>query len=355
MSAEPWRSMPVWAVEATGPLRTAPLQCLHRPIPVPGRHELLVQVSACGVCRTDLHLASGELPPRRPGVVPGHQVVGRIVALGRDVTGWAVGERAGAAWLASTCGGCRWCRSGRENLCEKSTYRGWDVDGGFAPFVVADARYSYRLPEGLDDVTVAPLLCAGIIGYRALCRANLPPGGRLGIYGFGSSGHITAQIAMHQGARVHVMTRGEHARDLAADLGVASVGGATAEPPQPLDAAIVFAPAGELVPVALSALDSGGTLVLAGIHMSEIPPLDYASHLFRERDLRSVTSNTRADGEQLLALANQMKLDVRTTTYPFFAVPDALGDIESGTVAGSAVIDLAGHDLGGQHPGGTST
>ncbi|GAA2121578.1 zinc-dependent alcohol dehydrogenase family protein [Nocardioides bigeumensis] len=343
MTAEPWRAMPAWAVEAAGPLDTGPLQCLHRPVPAPAPHELLVQVSACGVCRTDVHLALGELPPRRPGVVPGHQVVGRVESVGHDVTGWAVRDRVGVAWLAGTCGSCRWCLDGRENLCASSTYRGWDVDGGFAPYAVAHADYAYKLPQGLGDVSVAPLLCAGIIGYRALRRTNLPPGGRLGIYGFGSSGHLTAQVAMHQGAVVHVMTRGERARVLARELGVASVGGATATPPEPLDAAIVFAPAGELVPLALTAVDAGGTVVLAGIHMSQIPPLDYTSHLFRERDLRTVTANTRADGEQLLEIAAAMDLDVRTTAYPFFAVPDALRDIESGAVAGSAVIDLAGH------------
>jgi propanol-preferring alcohol dehydrogenase len=334
------RTMRAWAVASPGPLDTQPLRQVDRPIPVAGPRQVLVRVSACGVCRTDLHLALGELAPRRPGTVPGHQVVGRVAAVGGDVTGWQVGDRLGIAWLAGTCGRCRWCREGSENLCEGSVYTGWDLDGGFAPYVVADAGYTYRLPAGIDDVTAAPLLCAGIIGYRALRRARVPPGGRLGIYGFGSSAHITAQIAIRQGALVYVMSRGRQARDLAVELGATWVGGPTDAPPTLLDSAIVFAPAGELVPIALGALDAGGTLALAGIHMSTVPPLDYARHLFRERDLRTVTSNTRADGEELLALADHLRLDVRTTVYAFDAVPEALDDVARGRTTGSGVIDL---------------
>lgn len=300
--------------------------------------DVLVQVSACGVCRTDLHLALHELAPRRPLVVPGHEVVGRVVETGRDVTSLEVGDRIGVPWLRSTCGECHWCRLGRENLCERSTYTGWDADGGYAESVVAPASACYRLPDTFDDLEAAPLLCAGIIGYRALCRAALPPGGRLGLYGFGASAHLTAQIALAQGAEVHVLTRGDAARELALELGAASAGDADDMPPVPLDSAILFAPAGDLVPVALRALDRGGTLAVAGIHLSDIPSLNYQDHLFRERTLTSVTANTRADGEALLRLAAALEIRPVVTPYAFDDAPQALHDLEVGDVTGVAVL-----------------
>ena len=234
--------------------------------------------------------------------------------------------------------GRRWCRSGRENLCAASEYTGWDADGGYAEWAVVPEAYAYRLPESFSDVEAAPLLCAGIIGYRSLRRAELPPGGRLGIYGFGASAHLTAQVAIAQGAEVHVLTRGAVARTLAAELGAASVGGAHDAPPVPLDAAILFAPAGDLVPVALEALAPGGTLALAGIHLSAVPELDYQRHLFRERTLRSVTSNTRRDGEEFLVLADRMALRVATTPVPMGEADRALEDLEAGRVRGAAVL-----------------
>ena len=270
-----------------------------------------MRVSACGVCRTDLHLAEGDLAPHRPRTVPGHEVVGVVDALGPGADRFAVGDRIGIAWLRGTCGRCRWCRSGRENLCPDATFTGWDADGGYAELTVVPEAYAYRLPDALDDVTAAPLLCAGIVGYRALLRAALPPGGRLGIYGFGASAHVVAQVAIAQGATVHVLTRAARARELALELGAASAGPADAAPPEPLDSAMLFAPAGELVPVALRALDRGGTCAVAGIHLSDIPPLVYADELFQEKQLRSVTANTRADGEEFLRLA--AALDVRPT------------------------------------------
>ena len=221
----------------------------------------------CGVCRTDLHLAEGDLAPKRRGVVPGHEVVGVVDALGPGTSRFAPGERVGVAWLRHTCGVCRFCRRGDENLCVAPRFTGWDDDGGYAEYVVVEEDYAYRLPPSFDDEHVAPLLCAGIIGYRALRRALLPPGGRLGIYGFGGSAHITAQVALHEGATVHVLTRGAEARRLALELGCASAGEADDAPPEPLDAAILFAPAGELVKTALRALDRGGTLAIAGIHL----------------------------------------------------------------------------------------
>jgi propanol-preferring alcohol dehydrogenase len=266
--------------------------------------------------------------------------------LGANVRGFALGDRVGVAWLRSTCGRCVWCRRGEENLCPDSTYTGWDADGGYADYLTVPAAFAYALPDepsdGLDEATTAPLLCAGIIGYRALRRAQLPPGGRLGVYGFGASAHITAQIALAQGAEVHVLTRGEPARELALRLGAASAGPAAAAPPVPLDAAVLFAPVGDLVPVALAALAPGGTLAVAGIHLSDVPVLDYQRHLFRERTLTSVTANTRADGVELLALAPRLGVRPQVLTYDFEEASRALSDLEGGRFTGAAVIAVAG-------------
>jgi alcohol dehydrogenase, propanol-preferring len=317
------------------------LRLVERAVPAPSPGEVLVRLRVCGVCRTDLHCADGELPPKAPGVVPGHEAVGEVVVLGAGVSRFGVGDRVGVAWLRSTCGECRWCRSGAENLCPRSTYTGWDADGGFAEFLVVPAAFAYRVPEELTDTEAAPLLCAGIIGYRALRRAQLPPGGRLGIYGFGASAHLTAQIAVAQGAEVHVLTREVAARRLALDLGAASAGGAYDAPPVPLDAAITFAPVGDLVPVALAALERGGTLAVAGIHLSDIPPLDYQQHLFRERTLTSVTANTRADGEELFRLARALRVRAHVAPYPFGQADRALDDLAGGRVTGAAVLTMA--------------
>jgi propanol-preferring alcohol dehydrogenase len=331
--------MPAW--EVTGePGRRSRIRLTERDVPAPGRDELLVKVEACAVCRTDLHVADGDLVPHRERVVPGHEVVGTVVVVGADVRGFAVGDRAGIAWLRGSCGQCRWCRTGAENLCERCTFTGWDADGGYAAYAAAPAAYAYPVGPSLDARQVAPLLCAGIIGYRALRRCRLPAGGRLGIYGFGASAHLTAQIAIRQGAEVHVMTRGEEARRLALHLGAASAGAADALPPVPLDAAILFAPAGELVPVGLEALDRGGTLVLAGIHVSDIPAMDYQRHLFHEKSLTSVTANTRADGADLLRLAAALDLSAQVTGYPFSEADRALDDLATGRLTGVAVLEL---------------
>jgi alcohol dehydrogenase, propanol-preferring len=307
-------------------------------VPVPAADELLVRVRACGVCRTDLHVVAGDLPVHRPGVVPGHEVVGEVVATAPDASGFAIGERVGVAWLRHTCGTCAFCVRGAENLCPRSVYTGWDADGGYAEYLTVPAPYAYRLPVDYSDERAAPLLCAGIIGYRALCRADLPPGGRLGIYGFGASAHLTAQLAVARGARVHVMTRSRDARRLALTLGAASAG--DAHPPEPLDAAILFAPVGDLVPVALAALDRGGTLSIAGIHLTDIPALTYRDHLFEERTVRSVTANTREDGHEFLALAARYRLEVAVTPYPFAEADRALRDLADDRVNGVAVIVL---------------
>jgi len=331
-------TMTAWAVERPGPIAGGPVLPVERPVPEPGPGEVRVRVRACGVCRTDLHVVEGDLPVHRAGVVPGHEIVGAVDAAGPGATRFAPGERVGVPWLRHTCGICRFCVRGDENLCVRPAFTGWDADGGYAEFAVIDERYAYRLPDAFGDREAAPLLCAGIIGYRALRRAALPPGGRLGIYGFGGSGHLAAQVALHEGATVHVMTRGEEARRLALELGAASAAGPTDPPPEPLDAAVLFAPAGELVPVALRALDRGGTLAVAGIHLSDVPALRYEDDLFYERQLRSVTANTRHDGEEFLALAARIPVRVTTTPYPLGAADRALADLAGGRVRGAAVL-----------------
>src|SRR3984885_11765630 len=306
--------MRTWVVDHPAPVDEQPLRRIERDEPEPGPGQVRVRVICCGVCRTDLHLAEGDLSPKQPQVAPGHEVVGLVDAAGPGARRFSPGDRVGVPWLGGTDQTCRFCRRGAENLCVAPRFTGWDVDGGYADACVADEAYVYRLPDGLDDEHAAPLLCAGIIGYRALRCAEVPPGGRLGIYGFGGSAHIIAQVALAQGLRVHVLTRGEGNQELARELGVDSAGGAPDAPPEPLDGAILFAPAGNLVPVALRALDRGGTLAVAGIWLSDIPALNYADALFEERKLRSVTANTRADGEEFLALA--ARLGVRPTTVP---------------------------------------
>lgn len=333
--------MHAWVVDEPGPVATGrPLVLREVPIPVPGPGEVLVEVDVCAVCRTDLHLAEGDLTPRHPQVAPGHEVVGRVVQTGPEAGRFALGARVGIAWLHSTCGDCTFCRRGQENLCPRSRYTGWDVNGGFAAYTLVPEAFAYALPENYSDAEVAPLLCAGIIGYRALRLATLPAGGTLGIYGFGASAHLTLQVAVATGATVHVLTRSAEARELALQLGAASAGTADGRPPELLDSGILFAPAGNLVPGALEHLRSGGTLALAGIHVSEIPALDYQRHLFRERILRSVTANTRQDGEELLAFAAQHQLHVVTTPYAFAEADRALADLAGDRVSGAAVLQM---------------
>jgi alcohol dehydrogenase, propanol-preferring len=313
------QEMDAWIVQDPGPMAGRPLRKVRRAVPEPAAHELLVRVEACGVCRTDLHLAEGDLKPRRPQCTPGHEIVGRIVATGAQVAGFALDERVGIAWLAWTCGVCEYCERGNENLCPRSRYTGWDLDGGYAPYAVADAHYVYRLPSEPPAEELAPLLCAGIIGYRALKRAELPPGGRLGIYGFGASAHLTAQLAVNAGATVHVLTRSAEARQLALDLGAASAAGAYDAPPEPLDAAILFAPVGDLVPVALAALD-------------------HEKHVFQERTLRSVTANTREDGRELFAAVETARPRIAVTRYCMARADQALADLAADRVTGVAVL-----------------
>jgi alcohol dehydrogenase, propanol-preferring len=336
--------MRAWHVDWPGPVGLdgageGPLVERETPVPEPGPGELLLRVLACGVCRTDLHVTEGDLPVHRPGVTPGHEVVGEVVATGPgDTVGFGIGDRAGAAWLRWTDGTCRYCERRAENLCPSSLYTGWDADGGYAEYLTVPAAFAHRLPAGYSDAELAPLLCAGIIGYRALKRAALPPGGRLGIYGFGGSAHLAAQVALAEGATLHVMTRGARSQELARSLGAASVGGAADMPPEPLDAAILFAPVGDLVLPALAALDRGGTLSIAGIYLTDIPALSYERYLFQERQLRSVTSNTRQDAREFLAFAGSHRLSVTTHEYPLDAADRALADLKAGRFDGAAVL-----------------
>lgn len=339
-----WEDLPdemaAWVVHESGPMRDHPLRRTTLPVPRPASGEILVRVRVCAVCRTDLHLAEGDLAPKAPDTVPGHEVVGRVVAAADDVTTFEPGDRVGIAWLRWTCGECVYCRRGAENLCPFSRYTGWDAHGGYAEYAVVPAAFAYALPAGYSDEEIAPLLCAGIIGYRALRRAALPAGGRLGVYGFGASAHLATQVALAEGATIHVLTRAGPARELALSLGAASAGDAYDQPPEPLDAAILFAPVGDLVPVALEALDAGGTLAIAGIHLSDVPALNYQRHLFRERQVRSVTANTRDDGREFLAFAARHRLRVTTTEYAFDAADRALTDLAADRVTGAAVLHL---------------
>lgn len=319
-------------------IERAPLRLEERAAPAPGPGEILVRVTACGVCRTDLHVVEGDLPLVRSPIVPGHQVVGRVERSGPGASRFAPGERVGIAWLRQTCGACAFCASGRENLCEKSEFTGWHADGGFADYALVPEAFAYRIPPVFSDAEAAPLLCAGIIGYRALKRSEVAPGGRLGIYGFGSSAHVTLQVARGRGCEVFVCTREPSHRELARKLGAAWVGDIADAMPEKTDSTIVFAPVGDLVPRALENLARGGTLALAGIYMTPVPALDYERHLFYERSVRSVTANTRADGEELLAEAARIPIRPETTAFPLEEANRALALLKRGGFTGSGVL-----------------
>jgi propanol-preferring alcohol dehydrogenase len=332
------RVMRAGVVRAPRAAERAPLECVERGVPEPGPGQILVRVEVCGVCRTDLHVAEGDLAPRRPEVVPGHEVVGRVAAVGAGVRGLREGERVGLAWLAQSCGRCRFCARAAENLCLAPRFTGWDVDGGYAEYALAQAEFAYALPESLGAGSLAPLLCAGIIGWRAYARSGVRPRGRLGLWGFGGSAHLVLQIARHFENEVYVFSRGGAHRELALELGATWVGGSFDPSPEPLDAAILFAPAGELVAPALAALDRGGRLAIAGIHLSPLPALDYARHLFFERELCSVSANTREDGRELLRLAAAIPLRTHTVAYPLDDANRALLDLKLDRIRGAAVL-----------------
>jgi propanol-preferring alcohol dehydrogenase len=316
------------------------LQLAELPVPEPAANEIRVRVEACGICRTDLHVIEGELPPQVEPIVPGHQVVGVVDGRGAQARRFKEGDRIGIAWLRSTCGLCRYCRAGNENLCLQARFTGYHEHGGYAEYAVVREDFAYALPPELDAAATTPLLCAGIIGYRALRRAEMRPGCRLGLYGFGSSAHIAIQVACHLGCTVYVMTRDERHQQLARALGAAWAGGADARPPEPLDSAVLFAPVGHLVLPALEALDYGGTLALAGIYLSDIPTLSYERHLFHEKNLRSVTANTRADGEELLRIAADIPIRPQITSFPLADANRALQQLKRDGIQGSGVLRI---------------
>jgi len=300
-----------------------------------------VRVTACGVCRTDLHVSEGDLPPKHPGIVPGHEIVGIVEALGPGAARFRRGDRVGVAWLRQTCGVCRYCRSGRENLCPNALFTGWDRDGGYAEFTVVREDFAYSLPPNIDDEHAAPLLCAGIIGFRAIKRAGAVPGSTVGLYGFGGSAHLALQVLKHWKCRVFVMSRGGIHRELAEELGADWIGDAMERPPAPLDAAILFAPAGELVVPIMQSLDRGGILAIAGIYLSAMPPLEYERDLFYEREVRSVTANTRADGEEFLRIAGEIPIVSSTIRMELSDANDALRMLKHDELRGAAVLQVA--------------
>lgn len=330
--------MQAMVLEEIGPVSTSPLALRNLPDPQPGPGEVRVAVRCCAICRTDLHVIEGDLPRAKLPIVPGHQIVGVVDAVGPGCTRLRAGQRVGVAWLRHTCGRCEFCGSGRENLCESPRFTGYHADGGYAEFAVVPEAFAYRIPDAFTDLNAAPLLCAGIIGYHALKRSRLPRGGTLAIYGFGSSAHVVMQIARHRGSIVYVVTRGESHRDLACRMGAVWVGESAAEMPVKADSAIIFAPAGELVPPALDALKKGGTLALAGIYMTAIPPLDYERHIFYDRSIVSVTANTRADGRELLAEAAAIAIRPHVTTYPLADANRALQDLKNDRINGTGVL-----------------
>jgi propanol-preferring alcohol dehydrogenase len=322
------------------PIERSPLELRELPDPRPASGELRVRVRCCAICRTDLHVIEGDLPRVTNPIVPGHQVVGIVDQLGEGCRRFRVGDRVGIAWLRYTDGTCKFCRGGRENLCPASRYTGYHENGGYAEFAIVPETYAYAIPPEFDDVSASPLLCGGIIGYRALKRSNLPRGGTLAIFGFGSSAHIVLQIARHRGGRVVVVTRGENHQRLARDMGAEWSGGDASQLPVKADSAIIFAPAGQLVPPALRALDRGGTVALAGIHMSPIPQLDYDRDLFQERDIHPVTANTRTDGEELLREAAAAGVRPHIHLYPLEDANRALQDLKADRIDGTGVLQV---------------
>jgi alcohol dehydrogenase, propanol-preferring len=330
--------MKACVLRAPARIESKPLEFTDVPTPRPAAGEVLVRVTVCGVCRTDLHVVEGELPPRKSPVIPGHQVVGVVEARGENARRFSVGARVGIAWLHHTDGVCPYCRSGAENLCDNPDFTGYTVNGGYAETVVAPEDFVYAIPEGFGDEQAAPLLCAGIIGFRSLRLSGIEAGGRLGLYGFGAAAHVSIQVARHWKVEVYAATRHARHQQLALELGAAWAGESMDSPPAPLDAAIVFAPAGEIVPAALKALRKGGTLVLGGIHMSRIPPLDY-DLLYQERVIRSVANNTRQDGQDFLRVAAEIPIRTRVQIFPLRDANRALNALKNDAISGAAVLD----------------
>lgn len=333
--------MKAMILEQSAAVGSNPLQLRDVPTPEPGPGQVRVRVRVCGVCRTDLHVVEGDLPLVKRPIIPGHETVGVVDRVGAGVRSVKEGDRVGIAWLQATCGWCEWCRDGRENLCPRATFSGYHVDGGYAEYALVSDAFVYPIPPVFSDAEAAPLLCAGIIGYRALRLSGVKPGQRLGMYGFGASAHVTIQVARHWGCSVYVCSLREEHRELARELGAVWVGGATDMPPEKLHGAIVFAPAGEIVLPALRALERGGTVALAGIHMTPIPAIDYDRELFGERTIRSVTANTRRDGLDLLREAAAIPIRSHTRSFPLEEANQALQQLKAGTIKGAAVLTVA--------------
>jgi propanol-preferring alcohol dehydrogenase len=330
--------MKAMQLSGTAKIESSPLTMVELTMPEPREKEIRVRVEACAICRTDLHVIEGELPPKHQEIVPGHQVVGIVDAFGGGASRFRIGDRVGIAWLRFTCGVCPYCRAGKENLCPNARFTGYDENGGYAEYAVVHEDFAYALPANIDAVRATPLLCAGIIGYHALKRAAVKPGCRLGLYGFGSSAHIAIKVARHWNCHVFVMTRDPRHQALARQLGATWAGNADSQPPEKLDSAILFAPVGTLVPPAMEALDMGGTLAVAGIYLTDVPPLNYERHLFHEKDLCSVTANTRADGEELLRIAAQIPLRPRTQTFRLADANRALQQLKNDAIEGTGVL-----------------
>lgn len=323
------------------PIEEKPLALTEVKKPTPGPQEVRLKVLACGICHTDLHVVEGELPSKKLPIIPGHQIVGVVESVGKKVTRFRVGNKVGVAWLNSTCGKCEFCLRGKENLCQKARFTGYDVDGGYAEYTVVSQDFVYPIPKGFSDVEAAPLLCAGVIGFRALRLSEIDKGGRLGLFGFGASAHIVVQIAKYWGCHVYVFTRSEEHRKLARDLGAVWAGGSEEIPPAKMQSAIIFAPAGKLVLDALRVLEKGGTLALAGIYMTPIPELDYQEHLYYEKTVRSVANSTRKDAEDLLELASKIPIGTEVQEFPLPEANHALLLLKQGRIQGAGVLRIS--------------
>jgi len=333
--------MKAMLLKAPHPIEEKPLVMAEVEKPMPGPQEVRLKILSCGICHTDLHIVEGELPSKKLPVIPGHQIVGMVESVGKKVTRFMVGDKVGVAWLNSTCGKCEFCLEGKENLCDKAGFTGYDVDGGYAEYTVVSQDFVYPIPKGFSDVEAAPLLCAGVIGFRALRLSEIEKGGRLGLFGFGASAHIVIQIARHWGCQVYVFTRGEEHRKLARDLGAVWAGGAEDTPPAKMQSAIIFAPAGRLVLDALRVLGKGGTLALAGIYMTQIPEMDYQKHLYYEKTVRSVANSTRKDAEALLKVAAEIPIRAEVQEFPLAEANRALMLLKQGKIQGAGVLRVS--------------
>lgn len=333
--------MKAMLLKKIAPIDQNPLELVNLPNPEPGPEDILLRIKVCGVCHTDLHTVEGELPDAKLPIIPGHQVVGVVEKQGKDASLFKKGERVGVAWLYSSCSQCEYCSREKENLCESARFTGFHVNGGYAEYIVVPEKFAYSIPDVFSDEEASPLLCAGIIGYRALRLSGIKPGQRLGLYGFGASAHVAIQVAVYWGCEVYVFTRSEEHRKLAENLGAVWTGTSKDNPPTKMDSSIIFAPAGELVLDALRALDKGGTVAMAGIYMTPIPEMDYVEYLYHERTLRSVANATRRDGEELLKIAAEIPIKTTTQTFPLEEANKVLQRLKDGKITGAAFLKIS--------------